>query len=119
MLYNNYKNSPAYKTKDGSSIRELMHPNNNSCENQSLAEAVVEPNEMTQAHYHTKSEELYYILLGEGQLRINDEWRMVAKGDVICINPGDIHQIKNTSKKSLVFLCCCSPAYSHEDTILC
>ena len=39
-------------------------------------------------------------------------------GDAIAIPPGQIHQITNSGPALLKFLCCCSPAYEHSDTVL-
>ena len=42
----------------------------------------------------------------------------VAVGDTICIAPGTPHCIVNTGDTPLRILCTCSPAYSHDDTVL-
>jgi mannose-6-phosphate isomerase-like protein (cupin superfamily) len=44
--------------------------------------------------------------------------REVGPGDAIAIPPGEVHQIVNNGDAPLVFLCCCAPAYEHEDTVL-
>ncbi len=105
-------------TKDGSIIRELLAHRNSSIRNQSLAEARVPPGVRTQAHYHPRSEEIYYILSGEGQMFLDGEQRVVGPGDAIAIPPGQIHSIENPGTNELIFLCCCAPGYEHEDTIL-
>ena len=43
------------------------------------------------------------------------EWR-VGPGDTILIPPGARHQIRADADGRLRFLCCCAPAYAHEDT---
>ncbi|MBN4080413.1 cupin domain-containing protein [Beggiatoa alba] len=95
-----------------------MHPSQHHNTNQSLAQAVVRPNIETQYHYHAKTEELYHIVQGIGRITLNDAHFNVEAGDTICIPPNARHKIKNTGEIDLVFLCCCSPAYSHEDTFL-
>jgi mannose-6-phosphate isomerase-like protein (cupin superfamily) len=107
-----------YITRDGSEIRELMHPAEHGNHQQSLAEATVKPGCMTRLHKHQVSEELYHILSGTGQMTLGAKVFSVVPGDTICILPGMVHCIKNTEKQELVFLCCCSPPYSHEDTQL-
>lgn len=109
---------PAYITKDGSEIRELMHPAVHGNVHQSLAEARVPPGAHTLAHVHVRTEELYHILAGQGLLQVGEAWEPVAPGDTICIPPGTVHCIENTGNDTLVLLCCCSPAYAHEDTLL-
>jgi mannose-6-phosphate isomerase-like protein (cupin superfamily) len=72
----------------------------------------------TAAHYHPKTEEIYYILSGSGEMRLGDEVRIVGPGDAIAISPGQVHQIANRGAETLVFLCCCAPGYEHDDTVL-
>jgi len=107
-----------YKTKDASEIRELLHPDNSTITNQSLAEAVIKPGQTTEAHSHKLTEEVYYVLEGEGKMYLANDDFLVAAGDSILIKPGQIHYIKNTGACNLRLLCCCSPAYNHEDTFL-
>ena len=107
-----------YLTKDGSEIRELMHPEVNGNRNQSLAQARVPSRVVTKLHRHKKSEELYHITAGRGRMTLEHDSFDVTIGDTICIPPGTAHQIANAGPEDLVFLCCCAPAYSHEDTEL-
>lgn len=112
------KDINSYLTRDGSEIRELMHPDVQGNTQQSLAEAKIRPGGKTRLHKHLQSEELYYILSGSGQMTLGTKLFQVAPGDTICILPGMSHCLENTEKQELVFLCCCSPPYSHTDTEL-
>jgi len=105
-------------TKDRSEIREILAPRNSSIQRQSLAEARVAPDSSTEEHYHLQTEEIYYILEGSGMMRLGSEEREVGPGDGIAILPGKRHRISNIGDSDLVILCCCSPAYSHEDTVI-
>ena len=105
-------------TKDTSEIREILAPANSGIKNQSLAEARVAPGRSTDEHFHPLTEEIYYILEGRGRIRIGDEEQEVGIGDGIAILPGHRHKMWNTGDSPLVFLCCCSPAYSHNDTVI-
>jgi mannose-6-phosphate isomerase-like protein (cupin superfamily) len=100
-----------FTTKDGSTIRELMHT-----AAQSLAEATLAPGQQTERHYHAASEELYYLVGGEGEMEIDGERSPVTVGDAILIPPGAWHQITATGESELRFLCCCAPPYTHADT---
>ncbi|SFM25235.1 cupin domain-containing protein [Methanolobus profundi] len=106
----------AYITKDGSSIRELIHPQIHGNSAQSVAEATVPAGTSTLLHRHNITEEIYHILSGSGWLTLNDKIIEVETGDSVCIHPGVSHNIKNTGTDDLRILCCCSPAYSHDDT---
>lgn len=111
-----YQDIPAYETRDGSLIRELMHPSLHKVKNQSLAEAQVFPGQKTLLHRHGKSEELYHITAGSGVMTLGDEQFRVQVGDTVCISPDTPHCIENDGQTVLLILCCCSPGYSHDDT---
>ena len=107
-----------YTTKDGSIIRELIHPDLQGNKKQSLAEATIPPDCITELHRHVKSEEIYHILSGTGRMVLEMEQFEVGPGDSVLIPPGTPHQIQNTGAVPLKILCCCAPAYSHGDTEL-
>ena len=105
-------------TKDGSEIRELLAHRNSAIRNQSLAEARLPVGGATQEHFHPRAEEIYYITHGTGKMRIEGETREVRAGDAIAIPPGQKHKLWNTGDEMLRLLCCCAPAYEHDDTII-
>jgi mannose-6-phosphate isomerase-like protein (cupin superfamily) len=117
-MHTRHADIPAYVTKDGSVIRELMHPDHHPVRNQSLAEATVPPGAETLAHIHRITEELYHVTAGSGRMTLGAETFPVAAGDTVLIPPGTPHRIANTGDAPLTILCCCSPAYAHEDTEL-
>ena len=106
-----------FTTEDGSEIRELLAHRNSSIRNQSLAEATLRVGQSTRAHYHPKAEEIYYILRGEGRMKIGGEERRVGPGDAIAIPAGMSHQICHQGREDLVFLCCCAPGYEPDDVV--
>jgi len=118
MDIQNIEHVDNFITKDGSEIRELLAHRNSAIRNQSLAEARVPIGTSTAAHYHPQTEEIYYILQGIGEMRIDAERMTVGVGDAIAIPPGQVHQITNIGHDTLVFLCCCAPGYEHTDTVL-
>lgn len=113
-----YREIEAYTTKDGSTIRELMHPQVHGNRNQSLAEAIVEPGAETLLHAHGLTEEIYHFTAGSGVMTLGDDEFPVGPGDTICIPPGTPHRVRNTGTDQLRILCACSPPYSHGDTRL-
>jgi mannose-6-phosphate isomerase-like protein (cupin superfamily) len=100
-----------FVTKDGSAIRELHHT-----QMQSLAEATLEPSQATERHYHERSEEIYLVTKGAGELEVDGEARRVHPGDAVLIPPGSWHTLENDGTSELTILCMCSPPYSDEDT---
>jgi mannose-6-phosphate isomerase-like protein (cupin superfamily) len=118
MDIKNLNTVPAFTTKDGSEIRELLAHRNSVIRNQSLAEARLPVGGATQEHYHLKCEEIYYITHGVGKIRIEGELHEVKPGDAIAIPPGQKHKLWNTGEETLRLLCCCAPAYEDSDTII-
>lgn len=113
-----YADIPAYVTKDGSEIRELMHPSLHGGRKQSLAEATVPVGTRTRLHRHGMTEEIYHVSAGTGRMTLGGETFEVGPGDSVLIAPGTAHCIEAVGKVPLRMLCCCSPAYAHEDTEL-
>jgi mannose-6-phosphate isomerase-like protein (cupin superfamily) len=104
-----------FTTADGSTIRELLGLPTAPVRNQSLAEATLSPGQATERHYHAESEEIYYVVEGTGEMELDGERRQVTAGDAVLIPPGARHQIR-ADADGVRFLCCCAPAYRHEDT---
>lgn len=113
-----YADVQPYVTKDGSVIRELMHPEAQGNLNQSLAEAIVPVGGSTILHRHRVSEEIYHVTAGHGRMTLDEATFQVEPGDTIAIPPGSAHRIENTGGIPLHILCCSAPAYSHDDTDL-
>ena len=114
MIVQSLASQKPFITKDGSSIRSILDRTNAPVHNQSLAEARVPAGSATERHYHKLAEEFYFLLEGSGTMEVDGVSREVGSGDAILIPPGAWHQLTATS--DLVFLCCCAPAYAHEDT---
>lgn len=113
-----YQDAVAYITKDGSQIRELLYPAQHGNNNQSLAEAIIQPGAQTELHRHLLSEELYHVTQGQGTMTLGGEHFAIGPGDTVLIAPGTPHCVAASMEGPLHLLCCCSPAYSHADTEL-
>ena len=118
MDIQNINRVASFTTKDGSEIRELLAHRNSCVRNQSLAEARLPGGTATMPHLHPRTEEIYYILQGQGEMILAHDKQNVVPGDAIAIPPGVPHQIINHTGEPLIFLCCCAPAYEHEDTVM-
>ncbi len=113
-----YGSASPYHTADGSEIRELMHPSQHAVRRQSLAEAVIAPGAATLLHLHRRREEVYHVVAGSGRMTLGGAVFQVERGDTVVIRPGIAHRIENRGRAELRILCACTPAYSHEDTIV-
>lgn len=114
-----YESITPFVTKDGSEIRELMHPVRHAeygVRKQSFAEAIVAPGAKTLLHRHRTSEEIYHITQGAGRMTVGEREFDVIAGDTICITAGTPHCIACVSAQPLKILCACTPPYAHDDT---
>lgn len=106
-----------YITKDKSEIREIFHPSNSEIKTMGIAEATVDVGESTKYHYHSVSDEIYYILKGIGILEIEGDVKEVRENDCVFIPVRSRHKIKNVGKVPLKILCISSPPYSDDGTV--
>lgn len=116
MIVRSLDQAEPFTTADGSTIRELLGLPTAPVSNQSLAEATLEPGQATQRHYHAEAEEIYFLVEGSGEIEVDGERSGVTVGDAILIPPGAWHQLRADESGRLRLLCCCAPAYRHEDT---
>ena len=106
------------ETETGEIIYELIGTaqNDGNKPNHSLARMIIPPGKSSSTHYHKISEETYYILQGEGQMRVNEKDLTVLPGQSCYLEVGDIHQIENRGDVDLEFLAVCTPAWVPEDS---
>ncbi|MCZ7356345.1 MAG: cupin domain-containing protein [Candidatus Methanoperedens sp.] len=90
--------APGCTGGDDSHIRKLFHPDKEDLAIlYRLAHAVVNPGRAARQH-SLKNSEVYYILKGEGIMRINEESANVHPGQAVCIPPGLRKYIRNTGE---------------------
>ena len=77
---------------------------------QSLAEATLEVEQATERHYHRATEEIYFVLKGQGADGGRRRDAHVRPGDAVLIPAGAWHQLENNGTSELRILCCCAPA---------
>ena len=116
MEVRNREQADAFTTLDGSTIRVLLDSALGGAREQSLAEASLPAGGSTQRHYHARTEEIYVVLDGSGEMDVDGDRQDVGVGDAILIPPGAWHEIRAGADAELRFLCSCAPTYSDEDT---
>jgi mannose-6-phosphate isomerase-like protein (cupin superfamily) len=115
MLIKDLRECESITAGDGSRLRELFNPlQEDLAVRYSLAEARVRPGESTRAH-RLETCEVYYILAGAGEMRIEDETAEVHPGQAVYIPPGMVQSIRSTGREDLVFLCIVDPAWRPGD----
>ena len=102
---------------DGSLVQELAAPGNAPLTRHSLAEIRHPAGTASREHSHRIAEEVYYVLEGEGMMRVDGQARAIGPGDVVVISPGQRHQVAQQGDGDLVLLVTCVPAYSLADVV--
>ena len=78
-----YASVTPYVTRNGSEIRELMHPTVQGNKNQSLEKATISVGAKTLRHKHLVTEELNQMIDGHGLMHLGDQTFDVFAGDTI------------------------------------
>jgi len=100
---------------EGVKIKEYFNPDNTSRQiNYSIAKCSLDVGKKTKLH-KIKSSEIYYILEGKGNLKINEEIFCLEKNDSAHVPPNSKQFIENTGSENLSFLCIVEPAWKVED----
>ena len=56
-------------------------------------------------HAHKKHEELYMVIKGEGEFRVDDKVFPIAEGSLVRIAPAGKRSLRNTGEGNLVVMC--------------
>lgn len=64
----------------------------------------VRPHDALPVHTHDHEDQLYYVLEGEGTIRMNDQEFALGPGKAVTIPPGVAHGVRNESEKPLRYL---------------
>ncbi len=104
---------------EGTTIKQFFHPHNTlNGIGYSIAQFTLEPQKKSKLH-KLKSSEIYYILEGTGNLKIDNESISIQKDDSVYVPPNSEQMIENSGDGNLRFLCIVEPAWKAEDeTIL-
>jgi mannose-6-phosphate isomerase-like protein (cupin superfamily) len=102
---------------DGAIIRELASPRNSALSRHSLAEIHHPAGTASQEHFHTRAEEVYFVIDGKGGIRVDGETRIIGPGDVVVIVPGQRHKVWQEGEGDLVMLVTCVPAYAVDEVV--
>ena len=52
-------------------------------------------------HYHPNADNIWFVLGGEGEVTVDGERFPVGPGDMLCLAPGERHDIENTGPGEL------------------
>lgn len=100
----------------GRFMRWLANKDSLQANNLSLCVIRVLPGESVRpAHSHPHSEEIIYIITGNGKVMIENEVGEVRAGSVILFEQGKIHMLKNTGDVEMKVVCFFAPATNMDN----
>lgn len=100
----------------GRKMRWLVPDGALSAANLSFCVIRVQPGETVRpAHSHPHSEELIYILSGEGKVMIEGEVGDVRAGSAVLFEQGKVHMLRNTGDTEMKVACFFAPATSLDN----
>ncbi len=103
---------------EGTRIKQFFHPQNTlEGIGYSLAQFTLEPGKKSKIH-KLKSSEIYYILEGKANLRVDDKSLELEKDDSAYVPPNSKQNIENVRENDLRFLCIVEPAWKADDEIM-
>jgi mannose-6-phosphate isomerase len=83
-----------------------------------VKEIVIKSGQAPSYQYHFKREEVWVVVQGSGELKLDGEITKVTKGQIIHVPLKAKHQIKNNGENDLVFIEVQMGEYFGEDDIV-
>ena len=75
-----------------------------------------QPGQDFQAHYHNVMEENFFILEGELEFRVADQVLTAKAGDLVHVEPGEAHYLRNASDAPAKAVFCLAP-FQEKDKV--
>jgi len=88
----------------GGTLKRMFNPETVGTKNMTFSVGYFAPGEGLKPHLHPESEEVYYVVRGEGIVLIGEERKPlpIDPDTAIYIPPGKIHGVKNSGEDRLV-----------------
>jgi oxalate decarboxylase/phosphoglucose isomerase-like protein (cupin superfamily) len=98
------------QTFEWGSIKWLVSPDSEAGAGLTLGEVVLLPGKGHDRHNHPESEEILYVLSGEGEQMLDDDEAFTVKpGDAIYVPTGVFHSTRNTGWEPMRLLALYNP----------
>jgi mannose-6-phosphate isomerase-like protein (cupin superfamily) len=78
---------------------------NKILKNLTLSKTVLHKSKETTGHSHPGQEEIYFFVSGTGLMQVNMRMVVVGPGDIILVEDGEFHKVKNCGDSDLIFNC--------------
>jgi len=96
--------------KPGIQSRQLVWPQNSPESQATITHVAMEPGSVSERHSHERSEQIWIVERGEGELLLgNGRTEALRAGDIVGTPAGEIHGVVNSGKEPLVYLAVTTP----------
>jgi oxalate decarboxylase/phosphoglucose isomerase-like protein (cupin superfamily) len=88
----------------GGTLKRMFNPKSSGTKHMTFSIGYFAPGEGLKSHLHPVSEEVYYVVGGEGVVYLGEEKDpiAIAPETAIFIPPGTIHGVQNTGEERLI-----------------
>jgi len=107
-----------FTARDGAKVYELDSVEDRKRRGVGFAAGFLEPNRKALKHYHNVSDEIYYVVSGNGAIQLNEDKENVQRGSLIYVPKGTLHGLSNSEDRNLEILCVSFPEYKEEDFLI-
>jgi mannose-6-phosphate isomerase-like protein (cupin superfamily) len=112
-VFKRSRSEAARRVRDGLVSHLLLHAGDLPETRLIVTWVDVDPRSRQRLHSHAP-EQVYVVVKGEGKIKVGDEERLVAGGDLIYIPPDTLHGIENSSHEVLTYISAATPAVDWE-----
>lgn len=98
-------NSKKWDEKKGYSKRVLLNDKELRKPGIFIQEVKIKSKDKAALHHHKKQTEIFYFLSSNGYWAINGKKIYPKTGDILVVEPNDIHSTINDSNKNYIYLC--------------
>ena len=95
-------------------IKHLAAPWNMGTRNIWMGITIVDQGSSSSFHTHHDTEEVFFVISGQGKIRVNEEEEAIGPGSCIYIPIGSPHQLVNTGHETLRVIASASPPFDRE-----
>lgn len=67
-----------------------------------FSQAAFAPGQVANAHAHSDMYEVFFVSAGTGTMIVNGLDQSLSPGICILVEPGDVHEVRNTGEEALV-----------------
>jgi mannose-6-phosphate isomerase-like protein (cupin superfamily) len=113
VVFKRNRSEAPRRERDGLVSRILLHAGDLPETRLTVTWVDVDPGSGQRSHCHAP-EQVYVVVRGRGKMKVGDEERVVAEGDLIYIPPGTLHGIENLSDEILTYVSAATRAVDWE-----